>query len=401
VAIGVYGGECAEKHTVFITDRGGAQHVAQLVDLASVEWSRVRDDISEAYITIRGGACSAQASTLAGIEPKRHEMVIYRGEERVWEGPIMRVGWHSDWVEIAAHDVIEYVFGTPLTKQWNNAYPNIAPVTTRMQAIMEYEMKVWERLSPPANVLPYLVIHHFPNEAKTSAVTTPYQMTIGEHLDNYARSGGIDYTVVGRAIHIWDTSRWIGQTRRVTEADFFDEVIITAYGADLATKAYVVANDGRYGVAASSDAYYGPWAKIFTVYDEDDSNPPTQADLDSQAKRNLSGRNPVPVEVRVPDNSSVRLSEGFSFRDMVPGVRVPLLATLNARQMSQMQKLNSVKVTEDAEGENVQVVFVPATRPDSEDEEKSINRALIEHTDVQTLAAQGFDSDGHPVGVIP
>jgi hypothetical protein len=378
---GVFGEQCISGHSIFITDRGGKRRIAELLDVTQVRWTRVRDDISEGDVILRGAACSAQAETLALIEPKRHELVIYRGEERVWEGPVMRVGWHSDWVEIYAHDVMEYVFGTPLTRAYDNrhrvdydqdgnpvtVHTQPTEVTTRLEGILTHEMLAWESLNPPANVLPHLAVHHYPNEVRTSAHTTPYQMTVGEHMDNFARYGGIDYTVVGRAIHIWDVNRWLGDTRLMTEADIYSEVIITAYGADLATRAVCVSDDGRYGIADSNADYYGPWTKIFTIESEDQDDAPTDAELKSQAQRNLTGRNPVPVEVRIPDNSGIRLGPGLSIDMLVPGVRVPLLATLNARQLSQVQKIHTVGVQEDPEGESVSMTLVPAHRVDSDD----------------------------------
>jgi hypothetical protein len=114
VATGVYGGECVEGHTVYVYDRGGMTRVGQILDVSSVRWTRDRDGVSEADIRIEGSACSAQAELLSEIEPKRSEIVIYRGQDRVWEGPVWRVGWHADYVEINAHDVMAYVMSTPL-----------------------------------------------------------------------------------------------------------------------------------------------------------------------------------------------------------------------------------------------------------------------------------------------
>lgn len=659
---GIYGGKCITRHTAYIMDRGGTHRVAQLLDISQLKWDRRRDETSEAQVIIRGAACSAQAEMLSNIEPKRSELAIYRGDKRVWEGVVNKVGWHSDWVEVVARDITDYLYHRPLSRIWDNSYPNSTTVTARMAEIIEYELQnpymyrddlgspivvpAWEAISPPANILPFLSVHAFPNEARTSAMTTPFQMSVGEHLDNYARTGGIDYTVVGRALHIWDVSRSLGRTRPITEADFFGESIVTAYGSDHASVAFTVADDGRYGGAGGSatewrwmeksgpagsaittegsaprrpsvhdfetlawsgyrywmayqpdsaeemrlvaskdgtawediseanisaevgdavttgnepcittaydsrlwlffvgtdghlyrsrtengkewsvkidiwtppggvdlsfpsltydpaterwtlwavdsatgqlfwsesttkdlgaagafgpvtfaaidtaptvttvdmkrigdrwvgialvtggikiveskspdpadgfsissavvpsgtgkptwshlesgdvdlwyeDApilrttltgpapevgasdeymnYYGPWTKIFTVYDEDDTTPPSQADLNSQARRNLTGRSPVPVEVRVPDNSSIRLGLGLGFDQLVPGVQFPLLATLNSRQLSQMQKLHQVTTTETPDGETIQVTFVPATKADSDEEE--------------------------------
>jgi len=363
---------CVTTHSAYIYDRGGKNRIAQLTDLSLVKWGRRRDQVSEAQIRVSGSACSEQADTLSAIEPKRHELVIFRGDERVWEGPIWRVAWGSDTVEVFAHDVGAYLNGTPMTQAYNNAYPNVTEVSTRIGGIIEYEMFVWEALDPPANVLPYLTVHHYPNEAETTAVTKAYEMTVGEHLDALAHRSGIDFTTVGRAIHIWDTSRSLGTFPRAwTEADFFGQIVITAYGADHTEVAFVVAEDGRFGRAAASpttEAYYGPWTKIFTVYNEEGTAGPTQAELTSQAQRNVVGRSPVPVEVRIPDNSSIRLSHDLGINDLVCGVQVPLRATLNARKLSQLQKIDIVTVTEVAEGETIQVTLSPANRPDEEGE---------------------------------
>lgn len=387
MATGIFGGPCVEKHTVYIFDRGGMTRLAQIVDVSSVRWGRDRDAVSEATVIVRGSACSAQAETLAAIEPKRHEMVIYRGADRVWEGPVWRVAWHADSVEINAHDVLQYVFGTPLSKTYDNRYRAVyneegevvevlsepTEVTTRIEEILEYELQRWEILDPPANILPYLEIHHFPNEAKTTAYTIPYEMTVGEHMANLAHYGGIDYAAVGRSIHVWDVNRHLGRTRMITEADFLgSEVILTAYGSEHTQYSYVIGNSGLFGSAVNPNNldYYGPWTIINTAYSEEgDAEEPTQAELDSQAQRGLAARSPVPVEVRVPDNSSIRLNETLTINDLVPGVQIPVLATLNARQMSQLQKLDLLTVTEDETGENVQVTLVPSTRDDDEGED--------------------------------
>jgi hypothetical protein len=373
VATGQFGGQCVAGHTVYIFDRGGSTRIAQILDLSSVQWSRDRDGVSEATVRVEGSACSAQASVLSQIEPKRHEMVIFRGADRVWEGPVWRVGWHSDWVEINAHDIFEYFLGTPLTVPYSSAYPNVDTVMDRVQRILDNELPVWELLPTPANILPFVTIHQNPTtDPKTTSVTKAFEMTVGEHIQNLAHYSGIDWACIGRAFHVWDVDRHLGRTHLMTEADFLgSEVILTAYGSDHTQNAYVIGEDGVYGQAHALEYndYYGPWSKIFTAYNEEGTDSPTQGELNSQAARNVSGRSPVPVEVRIPDNSSIRLTDTLGIQDLVPGVQIPVLATLNARRTSQMQKLDHLQVTEDASGENVQVTLVPSTRNDEDTEE--------------------------------
>lgn len=383
---------CVQGHTAFIYDRGGKRRIGPLIHPSMVQWSRTRDATSEAAVRIEGSACSDQAPFLSMIHSHRHELVIYRGTKRVWEGPVHRVAWHANYVEITAHDITEYLKFTPLTKIWSNADLNADAVSSRIGEIIEYEMThgrsqmvdgvtvavpAWESIDPPANVVDYVQVHNFVNEARTAMTTYPYEMTVGEHLQSLARYQGIDFTTVGRALHIWDVSRALGRTLQLTEANFHEEIIITEYGADHAQSAYVLGNPPPddpapvYGSALTVGNldYYGPWTAIYTPYDESASADPQQSELNSQAQRNLAGRSPAPIEVRVPDNSGLTLDDSVTIDDLVPGVQVPLRATLNSRTYSQMQKFDTITVRETgSEGEIITVTLVPITRPDADDE---------------------------------
>lgn len=397
MATGIYGGPCTEKHTAMIFDRGGQKRIGPLLDLSYVQWERARDNVSEATVRVEGDACNEQAEFIASLRTHRHEIVIFRGDERVFEGPLHRIASHRSFTEIVAKDVSEYLFHTPMTQRYNNSNVNggtgPVPVTTRIANIIDHEMTTnrtqqvynwttglwenrtviaWENLDPPTNVLPYLVIHHWPNEAETTADTVPFQMTVGEHLANLAAQSGIDWTTVGRSIHIWDVSRSLGRLPQWTEANFYADVVVTEYGSDHSQAAYVIGSDGVYGQALNEDwlSYYGPWTDIYTAYNEEGTAAPSEPALRSQAQRNLSGRSPSPVEVRIPDNSGLILSDTLTISMLVPGVQVPLLARLNARPLSQMQKIDHVKVTEDSSGETVQIILTPTTRADSDEEEE-------------------------------
>ena len=385
-----------ESHTALIYDRGGRNRLWALNDITKIEYNRGRDKISEGSVVISGASCSKQRDVLSQIQSKRHELVIFRGRERVWEGPIFRISDEVDTVSLFAKDIMAYLEATPLSKVWDNRFvyetqDGITTVTDRLDQIVRYELVTsrtgrtlggntvnipgWETLDPPINVLPYFEVHHFPNEARTTALTEAFETTVGEHIENMARSAGVDYTVVGRALHIWDTSRSLGRLRTFTEKDFLGPVIVTEYGADHNQGSYVLGQDGIYGEAINPSglAYYGPWLDVDGAYNEgadnDEAEAPTKGALNSQAARNTSGRSPVPVEVRVPDNSSVRLGPTLSLNDLVPGVQIPLVATLNARARAQLQKLDSVKVTEQSGKEDIQITLVPATKEDSDEED--------------------------------
>jgi hypothetical protein len=376
---------CITKHTAYIFDRGGARRIDQLLEISTIRWERGRDEMTEARLRIEADACSRQADLINSLRTHRHELVIYRGLDRVWEGPLHRIGSHRTHVEIVAKDALAYLFAQPLTQGYNNEYPNETEVTTRLEEIITYELSngrtqrkdgvdidipAWEDLDPPINVLPHLVVHHWPNEARTATRTIPYEMTVGDHLSAMARSGGIDYTMVGRGLHIWDVSRSLGMLPTLTEADFQEEVIVTEYGADHTQAAYVIGQNGGWGQALNLENldYYGPWTTVHAPYNQEGTEEPTQAELNSQASRNTSGRSPAPVELRVPDNSGIIMRDDIPINHLVCGVQIPVRATLNARQITQVQKLDHLVVTEDGTGETVQITLTPATKPDSDEE---------------------------------
>ncbi|MDB5716250.1 MAG: hypothetical protein JWO15_3647, partial [Sphingomonadales bacterium] len=95
---------------------------------------------------------------------------------------------------------------------------------------------------------------------------------------------------------------------------------------------------------------------------------PTQDELKSQAIRNRAGRLPTPLQVRVPDGASINMNGVLTMADMVPGVHVPLLASLNARQISQMQKFDKIQFEETGAGENITVTMSPASKADEDAE---------------------------------
>ena len=128
-----------ERHSVLIADRGGFPVVGQIEPATMVRWNRERDDISSAVVQIRNPGVDC-CGLLASIRSGRHEMVIYRGDVRVWEGPITRVAYHSDYVEVEARDVMHYAYRTIARAAYSSAYPNVETGPDRARRIFEAEL---------------------------------------------------------------------------------------------------------------------------------------------------------------------------------------------------------------------------------------------------------------------
>jgi hypothetical protein len=357
-----------EIHTAYIYDRGAATRLFQVSPLTSVQWERLRDDISHAVVQIVNPGPDCQEQMLA-VHPNRMELVIYRGSDRVWEGPITRIGWHRDRIEVEAKDVMHYAYRTIMHAAYTNAYPNIQTTVQRAINVLG-ELSRKEALDPPINVLQYVTAFETATDSQTSKSTVPYESTVFDDIDAMAWRSGMDYTTIGRRILLFDTHTVWYTTPTVTEADFLSEIVVTQYGMEGATHAAVTSSTGVFATTGADDPFYGEWEILDTAYDEDGTMVPTQAALLSQAERNLDGRNPVPLHVRVPDNSQLNPNGKLTMADLVPGARIPLRATLLTLKVAQMQKLDRVVVTEDGNvGEKIAVTLYPASLNDEPPEE--------------------------------
>lgn len=358
-----------ENHTAYVYDRGGANRLFQIEPVTSIQWERLRDDISHATVQIVNPGEDCQKQMLS-THPNRMELVIFRGSERVWEGPISRIGWHRDRIEVEAKDVMHYAYRTIMRAAYKNAYPNVQTTIQRALNILGGELVRKEALDPPINVLPYITAYVTPTDSETSKSTVPYESTVFDDIDAMAWRSGMDYTVLGRSILLFDTHTVFYTTPAVTEADFLSEIVVTQYGMEGATHAAVVSSAGVVGAVGANDPFYGEWEILDSAYNEDGTTEPTLAALVSQAQRNLDGRNPVPLHVRVPDGSQLNPNGTLQMKDLVPGARIPLRATLLTLKVAQMQKLDKVVVTEDGEaGEKIAVTLFPASINDQPPEE--------------------------------
>lgn len=356
--------DCISKHRVFIHDRGGIQRLDELLDIQSLTYSRVRDDTSTAQVNIAPKYCAAQRAVLDRVcaGAGRFEAVIYRGDERAWEGPINIVTDTLAGFEVTASDVSQYWAQTVLHAGYSNAYPKIGYTIDRAKKMFTAELARKEAIG--YNLLGYHVYVQTPTDAKTSRVTLPYQTTLFAEIDDLAAKSGMDYTVIGRRVVIWDTDNNIGQTRTLTNADFLgDGIVVSTYGSQVVTRSIATDGQGAHGQAGGIDPYYGEIESLTSPTEEDQNSgntAPDQATLNGQALANLTGKNPAPVIIRVADGASINPNGVLALGDFVPGVFIPVQATVNGRVISQWQKLDKVTFSEDSSGETISVTLSPA-----------------------------------------
>lgn len=361
------------ENRAFLYDRGGARKIGEITDTTLIRWSRKRDDISTATVMVETPNPEC-ARLLKEVAVGRHEVVIFRDGERMWEGPITRIGYEGGSVEIACEDVWYYTARTIMHNAYDNRYSKkkskVGPVTHRAQIILATELARKERLSPSYNLLRFLDVRTHSKTTRTSRFTNAYDSSVWEEIDYMAAKLSLDYTAVGRRMLVNDVHDVIGRTEMLTDKDFSNPLIITVYGRELATRSAVTDGEGHWAAVGGIDPFYGEVELINTTYGEGvqpAAVTPTaeelrqlMSEMSSQAQRNLAGRYPVPTVVRVPDNTRVDPSAPVTIDDLIPGMRIPIRATQTVLVLEQEQKLDSVVVEQSSIGEQVSITLSPA-----------------------------------------
>lgn len=373
------------NNRVYVYQQGGRVRVGEITSIQQVIWRRQRDDISNCVVDT-SGFDSDCGDLLKNLRCWQHELVVFRDGVRVWEGPITRLTYTADNVEVEAKDVMGYLYRRIMRQGYNDSYNCLAydsagncVIQTGLNTVVYRASRIitdaFGRGDP--NVLPYLTIIHNANDARQSRVLPDFAKTAWEEVDDLASSAGLDYVTVGRRIILFDTHYPIGKLPEMRDGDFTDPVVVSEYGMNLCNYYGVTDGSGIWGAAVpvgrTLDNYkdfYGPVELLSSSYgdsDTDSTDVSTPAAVQSlreryavQASRNIGNRWPTPLIVRVPDNTSIKPEVNIDINHLIPGVWIPLRSTASLREVSQWQKLDTVTVTQTGSSETVQVVMGPA-----------------------------------------
>lgn len=366
-------------HRAFIYRRGGTTRVGEISNLTKITWSRLRDDISSAEIDVAdwGVDCGA---LLAKLQCWAYELVIYRDNgysvDRVWEGPITKLTYKKDEVTISAKDVMGYAYRRIIKEKMSDAGKgNGRSVVDRATRVLQNSLA-----SDDPNILAYLTPLANTDDAIQYRSTPAYSRTAFEEVDDMAANAGLDYTVMGRSILLWGTKHRIGTLPEFRDENFGAAPIVSEYGMSMANVYVVSDGNGLAGVAdrlddSGNDPIYGRVEMLSSTWASDsDSETGTYtaegaatiiASFTESAERSIDDRYPVPVVVRVPDNTSLNPNTVLSIQHLVPGVVIPLRSSGTLRTVRSNQKLDSVTVTEQGGVETIEVVMSPFNRDDS------------------------------------
>jgi hypothetical protein len=364
------------NNRVFVYDRKGKVMRGELTPLVTVRWGRKRDDISHCNIFMDEWDKETR-QFLGTLRTWRHELVVFRDGVRVWEGPITRISGSRTNLEIEAWDVMAYIYRRIMRQGYNDSFRIINGQQVGMRTVVDRAARIIKNCLAydDPNLLAHLTPIDYYDDARQTRVVLDYTKTAWEEIDDLAAHAGLDYTVVGRRIVLWDTHRPIGRLPEMRDGDFSDSPIVTEYGMSAANHFGVTNGAGVWGAwdeDKSDHSETGYIEQLASAYGESeapvaDAGELTRKDrekleenLTEQAHRNIEGRWPPPLVVRIPDNSTLSPDLNLGINQLVPGVWIPLRASNTVREVAQWQKLDSIDVEQTAQGERITAVLSPA-----------------------------------------
>lgn len=333
-----------------IYERGGTRRLFEVPAVASLEWGRSLDAISRSTI----GTTPARSGTrgwadccseLAQVQPWRHEVVMYRSGERVWEGPVRRVIQNRSGVQVIASDVLGWSERRVQTTDLIGAADVGDVAQDALTAVFSGVV---------SNVLTYLDV-----TGVTGDLDSVFDVKAGGYwsaLLSTLVGLGLSYTVVGRRIILWDTADTpLGETPILNPTrHLIGDVETAREGDDLAVDAFAVNDDGEVGTSTEDPTYYGAVQRTVQA-----SGVVGVAALNDVAARWQALRYPVPESLNVPDGSTLHCDAPFPIEALVPGVVTPVKVTDLCWPVEQSMILTAVKVTQDQAGEKVGVTYAP------------------------------------------
>lgn len=345
---------CADEYTCNIVDRGGNPSLtAEGLPVSQVEWGRQLDATSTATLTIPTGEAPECCGILADVRAGRHEVVIWRDDEKVWEGPIVDIRTGRDQVVINAQDVTAYLarHTIPSRMCWGDSDTGTEgePCDRPPEELGTIALEVLQAAlgeHADEDVLPYLIVNPVGETGERDFEPYTYASDILEDLGRTT----LDYTAIGRRIVIGGplTFGTLAQLR----CDSFAGDVESWEDATIAATRVIVRGDDVVGIASVDDPYYG----VMDLVVEDDTIL-DQTSADFAARQILATSRPPLVYVVTPSGSELSTDAPVCINQLVPGALVPVYLDCTCRPAVTVLRLTSVSVTYDNTGEHVKIAL--------------------------------------------
>lgn len=347
-------GHCPmDRYSVEIVSRGGYSKLADLSEWCEeIDYNRVMNETSQADVTIRKREGCHTA--LAWVDPWATELRIWRGDDMVWEGPIVEYEEFQESVRITARDVTEWTKYRVMNRTIDHTIlPGVLP-TQIAQEVLE---QAFEKDDP--RVLQYMDIRecscpnhigYITRKIEVDDDDTP-KITAGE-IRTLAGSF-VDYTTIGRRIIVWPDNYYLSSVGTIMQRHLQgDGWSIRSRGADYGNH-FIMQGDAVVGKFGGQDERYGLVEQLLrdeTILDTTTAKKAAQTMHETRAAR--------PARWLVlSDGTELSPETPIELDRLVPGVRaiVDIGGDEIAQPFRQNLRITRVSVGVDQDGESVRI----------------------------------------------
>ena len=331
----------AQTYRVEIRTQSGALW-AVIDDVADVLWGRTLDDYSDASVVVAKDRTPERCCQQLGLTRTwGHELVIYRDDEFVWQGPITQRGEFRDRFEFHARDMLAWFDRRRNERPYQWVEPTEQqPHGLGRRRVDELLREILADATAEGDPWRGGVVIDGIAALATLQAEQQHEKNLGDLIRDLL-GYGVDAFTIGRQVFFLAESTSRGfEPRTLTEADFLADLEVREIGLDGATRAAVVGQQPQQPVGEGGVQPPSQMAAPIGVWPETGGLDPffgllftgsqSSTATDEEACRDLARMavaygNPPPVSIVVPANTQLSPTAPISIHDIVPGRRVRVL----------------------------------------------------------------------------
>lgn len=348
---------CASTYDAEIRFQGGGHLWTTVQGLTALSWGRKRDDWSEGSITVtKSLAGSDCCGKLGQTHTWGHELRIYRDQEPVWEGPIVKVREKRATITFDARDML-FWFDRRSLETRAGPYHVWAGADTGAFLRLVIE-EAFTNPDPGGDDWdPGLLAYAILQDSGTTSTTDrlwKHSTSVGEVVRDLI-GAGMDMYTIGRAIHLISDKLAAGTAPyRLRETDFLSELEVVENGLDAATQVYVVGGqpvdgsgnpitDPNVSPVIGAAGGWEPFHGLVTQHTHS-QNVVQQAVADGIAAARRAYAYPPPVDIIVPSGAKLSPEAPVEMGQLVPGRLFQVSLESYCRNVRQNFRLNELSV---------------------------------------------------------
>lgn len=289
---------------------------------------------------------------LAGLRTIRFEIDVWRDNQLVWSGPLTRLRYGRTTTYLTGRDFTWWL-GKRFVRQ-RLAFENEIGADGVEDVAVIARTAVESALAADDVDLARWLVFHEGGQVGMARYELVERVTALEVLDDLT-STGLDYTALGRQLVFWGGGEPIPTLGVLGDADFTDDIEVVEDG-DLACTLAAVTGGGIVGEYGGIDSYLGLVEQRY-----DAGSQVTQfGPLDQAAAQQVAARNPVPLQINLPQPGSLSPLCTVAPQQLIPGAYADIAITGCLRPVTQTMRLQSVEFSRDGVNpEQVSVSFEP------------------------------------------